>query len=73
MSDFTLVITPDGHTILTTPKPMSAENARHIRDLFQTWRETPLGSLVVTCDVVQVVSVDLDLDLDDIDAVPATT
>lgn len=62
MAAFTFVVLPDGRSILTTTRSLTMDELALVRERFQEWRDHRAATLIVEdCDVVQVLSLELDI------------
>lgn len=62
MTRFTLVVLPDGSSILTSPEALPWHEHDHIIRAFEEWRRRRQGVLTMAqTEVVRVESLDLDL------------
>lgn len=63
MATFTLLVTPDGHALLTTTDDLSEREVERLRDHVHDWQAgTPPILVIPSCEVVQVSTIDIDLD-----------
>ena len=59
--NFTLTLLSDERMILSTERMLSPEEVAHIQEVFEEWRNTPQGLLVMAgCVVGHAVDVDLE-------------
>lgn len=61
MAHFQLVISPDGHALLTTPESLSEQQLVRLRALLKDWQERKTLGVLADTDVVLVSSIDIDL------------
>jgi hypothetical protein len=63
MARFTLVVRPDGRALLTTAEPLSEQQSALLLAQLREWEAGTWPITVVTgCDVVQIGTLELDLD-----------
>lgn len=64
MTRFSLVVMPNGKAVLTTREALSPRYADQIRQAYDAWSASDGAKtlIIVDCDVVQVVDIELDID-----------